>query len=172
MERREKILNAALDLFASQGYHAVSTSKIAKRAEVSEGLIFRHFNNKQGLLTAVLDLGHERASDLYKPLLEMEDPKLILRKYIELPFTVAQEDYEFWKLQFKLKWELEISPEEGIEPILHKLIEVFTALNYHSPLEESRLLMHIIEGIAGGIIKSGLASQMPLKDFLLQKYRV
>ncbi|MEM6542898.1 MAG: helix-turn-helix domain-containing protein, partial [Bacteroidota bacterium] len=52
--KQEKILNAALELFAHEGYNVVSTSKIAQKAGVSEGLIFRHFESKQGLLNAIL----------------------------------------------------------------------------------------------------------------------
>ena len=63
-EKKEKILQAALELFAKEGFYATSTSKVAKTAGVSEGLIFRHFGNKEGLLHAVLDegetlIGHE-----------------------------------------------------------------------------------------------------------------
>ena len=47
-EKQEKIVQSALQLFAQEGYHATSTSKVAKHAGVSEGLIFRHFRNKDG----------------------------------------------------------------------------------------------------------------------------
>ena len=42
-EKQENILKAALQLFAKEGFYATSTSKVAKLAGVSEGLIFRHF---------------------------------------------------------------------------------------------------------------------------------
>ena len=35
-EKQEKILQAALQLFAKEGYHATSTNKVAKLAGVSE----------------------------------------------------------------------------------------------------------------------------------------
>ncbi len=50
---RQKIVEAALDLFARQGYAATSTRQVAHAAEVSEGLIFRHFPTKLALLHAV-----------------------------------------------------------------------------------------------------------------------
>lgn len=54
-DKQEKILRAtALDLFANTGYNAASTSKIAQKASVSEGLIFRHCQNKKGLLDALV----------------------------------------------------------------------------------------------------------------------
>ena len=46
IDRKEKILQSALELFAKEGFTATSTSKIAKHAGVSEGLIFRHFGSR------------------------------------------------------------------------------------------------------------------------------
>ena len=51
MTKKElRIINSAITLFAEKGFHATSTRLIAKNAEVSEGLIFKHFKNKDGLL--------------------------------------------------------------------------------------------------------------------------
>ena len=47
-EKQKNIVNAALELFAKEGFKSTSTSKVAKKARVSEGLIFRHFKNKDG----------------------------------------------------------------------------------------------------------------------------
>ncbi len=38
-----KIVHAAAQLFARQGYHGTSTREIARIAEVSENTLFRHF---------------------------------------------------------------------------------------------------------------------------------
>ncbi|MGB9723694.1 MAG: TetR/AcrR family transcriptional regulator [Chloroflexia bacterium] len=52
VERRRRILEAALDLFARQGFHRTSTRQIARRAGVAEGTIFNHFPTKKDLLVA------------------------------------------------------------------------------------------------------------------------
>ena len=54
-ESRGAILAAALELFAKRGYSAATTDEIAKKAEVSKGLIFAHFGTKQDILMAILD---------------------------------------------------------------------------------------------------------------------
>ena len=51
-EHRENILNAAIEVFARDGYAAASTNDIVKRAKVSKGLLFHHFTNKKNLYTA------------------------------------------------------------------------------------------------------------------------
>ncbi|MEM7657023.1 MAG: helix-turn-helix domain-containing protein, partial [Bacteroidota bacterium] len=93
-EKQQNILKAALKLFANEGYANTSTSKVAKAAGVSEGLIFRHFKNKEGLLQAVLAAGHEKAKMAYAEVLANDDPKVLLRKVIELPFLYPKDNYE------------------------------------------------------------------------------
>ena len=47
---QQRILDAALALFAEKGYAATATGAIARRAGVAEGLIFKHFRSKKELL--------------------------------------------------------------------------------------------------------------------------
>jgi AcrR family transcriptional regulator len=49
----EKILSAAGRLFAERGYAATTTRAIAGAADVNEVTIFRHFENKAGVLKAL-----------------------------------------------------------------------------------------------------------------------
>ncbi|MGB7444667.1 MAG: TetR family transcriptional regulator [Coleofasciculaceae cyanobacterium] len=52
---RQRLINAALELFTSQGVTETTTRQIAELAEVSEVTLFRQFGNKQGLLLAVIE---------------------------------------------------------------------------------------------------------------------
>lgn len=53
-QREADILAAAMNMFAEEGYHAVSTRKIAKRAGVSEGTLFNYFGAKHELMSGLL----------------------------------------------------------------------------------------------------------------------
>ena len=101
-EKQEKILTTALQLFADKGYDATSTSKVAKAAGVSEGLIFRHFGNKEGLLNAIKQYGMEKAALVMGPILEEEDPKKIIKAALEMPFCIPKNQDPFWKLLYAL----------------------------------------------------------------------
>ena len=48
-ETQERILRAAVELFASHGYQRTSISAIASRAEVSRPAVFWHFGDKESL---------------------------------------------------------------------------------------------------------------------------
>ena len=54
-ERRQAILEAALRVFAEGSYGGATTSEIARAAEVSEPILYRHFTSKAELYRAVLE---------------------------------------------------------------------------------------------------------------------
>ena len=53
-DTRQRIIEAALDLFSENGFHATTTRKISKKANVNEVTLFRHFKNKKALFKEVL----------------------------------------------------------------------------------------------------------------------
>lgn len=52
-DTRERIFNAAREIFATKGPHGTTTREIADRAGVNEATLFRHFGNKSALLDAM-----------------------------------------------------------------------------------------------------------------------
>jgi AcrR family transcriptional regulator len=54
-ETRERILQAAAQVFARDGYARATTRTLAAAAGVNEVTLFRHFGNKQNLFAAVVD---------------------------------------------------------------------------------------------------------------------
>lgn len=55
-EKQISILCAAIELFSEKGYYATATSEIAKKANVAEGTIFRHYKTKKDLLLTIPDI--------------------------------------------------------------------------------------------------------------------
>jgi AcrR family transcriptional regulator len=54
-ERREQILDAAVEEFAAQGYEATTTADVAARAGISQPYVFRFFKTKKELYLAVIE---------------------------------------------------------------------------------------------------------------------
>src|SRR5215468_10811109 len=54
-QRRRQLLDAALEVFVSQGYHAAAMDDIAERAGVSKPVLYQHFPGKLDLYLALLD---------------------------------------------------------------------------------------------------------------------
>lgn len=57
------ILAAAEIEFATRGFTAARTERIAARANVVKGMIFHYFNNKEGLFEAVLERAYQPFSE-------------------------------------------------------------------------------------------------------------
>ncbi|MEA4826124.1 MAG: TetR/AcrR family transcriptional regulator [Clostridium sp.] len=55
IEKKEKIIQASLEEFASNGYENASTNKIVEKAGISKGLLFHYFKNKEGLFIYLYD---------------------------------------------------------------------------------------------------------------------
>jgi AcrR family transcriptional regulator len=53
-DSRDEILKAAINLFATRGFHETSMAEVARAAGVSKALIFWHFKSKEELFVAVL----------------------------------------------------------------------------------------------------------------------
>jgi AcrR family transcriptional regulator len=174
-DKKESILRAALELFANDGYNVTSTSKIAKKAGVSEGLIFRHFENKKGLLDAIVADAQQRLSEVFAHILFEDDPKEVIRKTIVLPFEMSKVDkveVDFWKLQFILKWQAEYNNPHKMKPIIDKLAWAFEKLGYAAPENEAALLNQIIDAISISILRDDIKPHEQYKLFLLEKYKV
>ncbi|MDJ0687025.1 MAG: TetR/AcrR family transcriptional regulator [Xenococcaceae cyanobacterium MO_188.B32] len=75
---RTRILQAALHLFARQGYDGTTTKDLANAANVAEGTLFRHFANKKAILIEVATSGWvEILTDLLTELSEMGSYKAV-----------------------------------------------------------------------------------------------
>ena len=49
-QKRERLKQAAFDLFAERGFDDVTVDEVADRAEVSKSTLFRYFETKEDLL--------------------------------------------------------------------------------------------------------------------------
>jgi AcrR family transcriptional regulator len=85
--RTERIVDAAAQLFARQGYHGTSTREIARLAEVSENTLFRHFDHKEDIFWSALRSNVTALRPRWELLSEIktgEAPGVVLPKVLEL----------------------------------------------------------------------------------------
>ena len=69
---RERIMDAALNVFSSKGYHDTRMDEIAEASATSKGAIYFHFPNKEKLFVALVDQ--------FADLLERRTREAILRE--------------------------------------------------------------------------------------------
>jgi AcrR family transcriptional regulator len=86
-ETRDKILDAARELFLSEGYEGVSMRKVAEKIEYSPTAIYVHFADKRQLFRALCHEDFARLSQSFQGFSQLKDPVQRLaqigRMYIE-----------------------------------------------------------------------------------------
>src|SRR6201982_2660662 len=82
-DRRSQILEAALVCFAKRGFHQTSMHDISAEAGISVGLIYRYFENKEAVISAMAD----RHKGQIQEILERARQASTLRESLETLFT-------------------------------------------------------------------------------------
>ena len=73
IETKDKIIEAGFDLICHDGFYNTNTSKIAKKAGVSTGIVYQYFKDKRDIFLAGLD---KYADDIFYPMIDMPDISL------------------------------------------------------------------------------------------------
>lgn len=73
-ETREKILDAARDMFAKEGFDSVTMRAIAERIEYTPTAIYHHFKNKNALLTEICQRDFEGLARHFNASVATSDP--------------------------------------------------------------------------------------------------
>jgi len=81
-QKRNLILKAAEAVFAEKGFDKSTTIEIAKSANVAEGTLYEHFENKEDILFSSLDKRFEDHLDSLKDLFETRSPVRKLHSFI------------------------------------------------------------------------------------------
>ena len=114
-EVRTKILDAARDLFARQGYDAVSMRKIAEAIEYSPTAIYVHFKDKAELMRELCLVDFGRMAEGNRLVFELADPIARIRElgYHYIRFAASHPNH--FRLMFMTKPapEVEMSEQEA-----------------------------------------------------------
>lgn len=84
MDKKQKTIQAAIELFAAQGYEKTSIAQICETAKVSKGLVFHHFKNKEDLLKEVFVRMAEIISEVGENANSFNEEAPVKEKFINL----------------------------------------------------------------------------------------
>ena len=73
---RQKILDAAMDVFSEVGYAAAGLGEVIERAGMTKGALYHHFDSKEALATAIIEQGTNLTSDAFRHVCESTSPAL------------------------------------------------------------------------------------------------
>src|SRR5438045_4681951 len=98
-ERRRQLLDAALEVFVAQGYHAAAMDDIAERAGVSKPVLYQHFPGKLELYLALLDTHCDAPVDRVRGAMSnTDDNKERVRGAVKAYFDFVDHESEAFRL--------------------------------------------------------------------------
>jgi AcrR family transcriptional regulator len=73
---RQKLLDAAIDLFTQVGYAAAGLGEIIERTGMTKGALYHHFDSKEALATAIIEQGGDLTRAAFRQVCESSSPAL------------------------------------------------------------------------------------------------
>ncbi len=95
---RERLLQAAKQLFAEKGFENASTVAIARAAATSESQLVKHFGSKEGLLEAIFEDSWEQIGKQMRSLASLPTPAEKLRTLLETIVDALDRDPQLKQL--------------------------------------------------------------------------
>jgi AcrR family transcriptional regulator len=152
INRRDHLVDTAIDLFSEQGFASTSIKSIAQAAGVSQGLLYNYFSSKEELLRYIFRQGIEQINESY------EEPApgtgSQLQTYLRHTFEMIRRERKFWRLFHTVRMQsgirelldAEIRELQGVVvERLQRLLAPYVAEDSHI---EALLLHATIDGIA------------------------
>lgn len=152
-EKKALIQEAALKLFATEGYHSSSISKIAKAAGTSKGLLYNYFDSKETLLQEVLLEGIHELTLHFDPNHDGNLTQEEAEYYVRSTFQLMKENLSYWKLYFSLLTQpqvLDFAMEHLLSmvgPIMEITNNYFKSKGVKNPEAHTRTFIAILDGV-------------------------
>ena len=98
-EKQDRMINAALKVFALRGYRHASTDDIVKEAGISKGLLFHYFENKLGVYEFIYEYSvRYMMLELSTMVKETTTDMFALMKQVELARMNAMKGYPYMQM--------------------------------------------------------------------------
>ncbi len=82
-EAKNRILEAATEMFLEKGYKNTKMTEIARKLGVSKGALYQYYNSKEALLLDVLNGDQFRRSSIFNKMTQKQLPELSSKKYFD-----------------------------------------------------------------------------------------
>lgn len=109
MTSKEKIIQSAIMLFATEGYDGTSIQRLARVSGVGQGLLYRYYKSKDELLLHLVQTGIAQLGDT---LLPYADKSLTfpdaLRQHLENTFAMLKRHGLLWKVLHGIRHNTEL----------------------------------------------------------------
>ncbi len=152
-EKKELIMQVALNLFAKQGYTNSSIAQIAKEAKISKGLIYNYFESKDALIKEILIGGFDQFVVFFEHNKDGVFGNDEFDYFVKETFTLMKKNEDFWRIYLSLAFQpniiklIEKELMEALMPILSILDNYYAERKHPSPQVKTRLFLAVLDGV-------------------------
>jgi len=152
-DRRQAIMDTALEIFAEHGYDSTSISMLAKSAGVSKGLMYNYFKSKEELLSTIMNEGIDEIFSFIDPNHDGILTRDEFEYMIDEIFNLMKVKNNFYKLYFALIMQPAVSKlfiekiNEVFAPMINMFVEYYKKKGSKNPLAEAVLVGALFDGI-------------------------
>jgi AcrR family transcriptional regulator len=115
-DTRERILDAAIEAFATSGYAQTTMDDIAARAGVAKGTLYWNFKGKEELLFAGIDRENSKIEEFASRILQLDAPSLdTLRGIFNVKAWITDDMRRFHKVMLSIWTDVSSGVREKIE---------------------------------------------------------
>jgi AcrR family transcriptional regulator len=177
LKSKSAILDAAMRLFVTKGYHATTTGAIAKEAGVAMGLMYHYFSSKEDLLISILK---EHLDDLMKSAGRIDFQKTPglteVRMIIDSLFRAISQRSDSWRLIITIMFQQDVST--GAKHLIENLMlhqnslyeAYFQGIGAPRPKESAQTVTTVIHGAILSFAMTGDTDEFRLvKEHVLEK---
>ena len=174
---RMEILNAALELFATNGFHATSISQIAEKAGISKGLMYNYFESKDALLKYIIEEGFHLIEELMIEVGRESDPRNALEKIIRQSIKHIKENITYWKLFMSVV--LQSEAQKDVEKLLirfrneatKEISQIFRTMGEKDPDLKAFTLGTQLDGIGFNMVSASESYPInEIEEYLIKTY--
>ena len=175
--RQHQIMEAAMELFAEQGYQNTSVNQIATKCKISKGLMYNYFGSKEELLQKII----YGILDHFLEMFDMDKDGILTKeeliKFINMSFDMIEKEVSFWKLYFAILVQPAVFAmfQEKFMALLMPFLELLT--NYYrsqgskNPEAEARLFGAMLDGVGFDFILDEKNFPMEdIKKLIIEKF--
>ncbi|MCB1000766.1 MAG: TetR/AcrR family transcriptional regulator [Acidimicrobiales bacterium] len=152
-ERREQILEVAVQVFARHGYHGTSMNDIAEAAGVTKPVLYQHFDSKQDLYLALIDeVGHRMITAIAKATAGATNGKAQTESGFCAYFRWVAQDHDAFLLLFATQANRDAAATKAIRKITSEAASAIAPLiAAEIDHEQQRTIAHGLVGLAEGV---------------------
>lgn len=152
-QRREQILDVAVQVFARRGFHGTSMNDVAEAAGVTKPVLYQHFESKQDLYLALIDeIGKRMITSIAKATAGATSGKAMTELGFQAYFRWVADDHDAFLLLFSTQANRDAAAVAAIRAITSEAASAIAPLiAVEIDHEKQRTLAHGLVGLAEGV---------------------